>query len=217
MYYQTKKKGVLMALFLMMTLSLSGQSKNLTLSHRVSSTRLDAGFNSFSSNYFFISARKESFINDVFYDYSQDKTINGGWGIELSYSLALFSPLSLELTGFLSKYDVKGISEDKDTDKSVIIHDGLEFFADVFVLPYVGKISNYVAPYIGIGYQTSSLFLYKEDTSAGTGSALLKLGTQIRLGENIVFRTEYKQSLPISSNKLFSAWDLGISVDIFNY
>lgn len=191
----------------MLTLSASGQPKNLTLSSSSGYTRPDAGLKCFGSNAVFFSVRKENFLNNVYHQYTKEEAIKGSWGLELSYSVVVCSPFALEITGFYSSFNVEGLNENKDKD--VVQHLGAEFFADAFLLPYVGKISNYIAPYAGIGYQTSSLS-WGEDTSAGAGSAMFKLGTQIRLGRGFMIRAEYKQSLPKSSNKLFSAWDFGI-------
>lgn len=207
MHYQRKAKGLLMAMSLMLTLSASGQPKNLELSSDSRYTRPDAGLKCFGSNALFLSARKEEFLNDVFYQYNKEKAIKDGWGIELTYSVVVWSPFALEVTGFYSSYNVEGLNT--GMDKEIVQRLGVECFVDAFFLPYVGKISNYFAPYAGIGYQTSSLS-WGKDISVGTGSAMYKLGTQIRLGRGIVVRAEYKQSLPKSSNKLFSALDFGI-------
>ena len=196
-----------MAIFLVLTLSASGQPRNLTISSDSRYTRPDAGLRYFGSSTVFLSARKENFLNDVYHHYAKEKAIKNDWGIELSYSLVLYSPFALELTGFYSSYDVEGLNT--GADKDVVQRLGFECFADVFPLPYVGKISNYIAPYAGIGYQTSSLS-WGDNISAGTGSVMYKLGTQIRFCRGFVIRGEYKQSLPKSSNKLFSAWDFGI-------
>ena len=202
-----KKRGLFTALLLLLTLSVLGQPKNLEVSSGSYYKKPDSGLRYFGRNSFCISARHESFLNDVFYQYSEQKDIKTQIGVEISYSTILFSPIALEVTGFYSSFNIEPLT--KKGESSYVTHMGVECFVNAFFLPYVGKISNYLAPYAGIGYQTSSL-KWGDDTSAGTGSAMIKFGTNIRMSRSLLLHAEYKQSLPKSSNKLFRALALGI-------
>ena len=207
MFHRKKTKGFLLALFFVLALPALGQPKNLKLMYGSRYTRPDAGLRRYGRNAVFFSARKEKFLNDTFHYYSQEGGIKGGWGAEISYSFVVWGPFALEATGVYAAYNVENLHA--GVDESRVDRWGFECFADVFPLPYIGKISNYIAPYAGIGYQYTGLN-WGKDIMANTGSAMFKVGTQIRLGRRFSLRAEYKQTFPKSSNKLFSAWDFGI-------
>jgi len=181
--------------------------KNVRISYDSDYKPVDHGLMCFGRSTFSISGRYENFMNDVFYYYSDQKDIKSQIGIEGSYTIVIYSPLALEVTGFYSTYNVEPLA--KSGDKNKVVHAGFECFADAFFLPYVGTFSDYFAPYAGIGYQTSSL-TWGKDISAGTGSAMIKCGAKVRLGWGLHLRLEYKQTLPSSSNKLFYACSIGL-------
>ena len=181
--------------------------RNVEISSDSDYKPINRGLMSFGRSNFSISGRYEEFLNSVFYQHSHHKDIKSQIGIEGSYSLVLFSPLALEVTGFYTTYNVEPLA--KSGEKTKVAHAGIECFADAYFLPYVGKLSNYFAPYAGIGYQTSSL-TWGDDISAGTGSAMIKCGAKIGLGWGIHLRLEYKQTLPKNSKKLFFACAIGL-------
>jgi len=163
------------------------------------------GLKAFGRSALYASARFEKFLNNNYYQYAQEGYIERGTGFEISYSYIVLRPLALEVTGFYTSFDVSSLT---DSGVNSVTHAGFEIYADAFVLPYIGKISNYVAPYVGIGYQTSSL-KWGDNIAAGTGSAIFKAGTRIRIPFGIFFLFEYKQTLPKSSNKLFRTINIG--------
>ena len=181
--------------------------RNVELSSGSDYEPVDQGLMSFGRSNFTISGRYEEFLNDVFYYYSKRKDIKSQIGIEGTYSLVVFSPFALEVTGFYTQYKVDPLA--KSGEKTKVTHAGIEGFATAYFLPYVGKLSDYFAPYAGIGYQTSSL-KWGEDVSAGTGGAMVKCGAKIGLGWGIHLRLEYKQTLPKDNNKSFFAFAIGL-------
>jgi LysM domain. len=181
--------------------------RNVELSSGSDYEPVDQGLMSFGRSNFTISGRYEEFLNDVFYYYSKRKDIKSQIGIEGTYSIVVFSPFALEVTGFYTQYKVDPLA--KSGEKTKVTHAGIEGFATAYFLPYVGKLSDYFAPYAGIGYQTSSL-KWGEDVSAGTGGAMVKCGAKIGLGWGIHLRLEYKQTLPKDNNKSFFAFAVGL-------
>lgn len=185
---------------------------NVEISHDSDYDYVDQGLMNFGRNNITISGRYEEFLNDVFYHYSNRKDIKSQIGIEGTYSVVVFSPFALEVTGFYTQYKVEPLARSGENTK--VTHVGVEGFATAYFLPYVGKISDYFAPYAGIGYQTSSL-KWGSDISAGTGGAIVKCGAKLYLGMGIHLRLEYKQTLPKSSNKLFYACSVGLGIRMF--
>ena len=74
--------------------------RNVELSSGSDYEPVDQGLMSFGRSNFTISGRYEEFLNDVFYYYSKRKDIKSQIGIEGTYSIVVFSPLALEITGF---------------------------------------------------------------------------------------------------------------------
>lgn len=181
--------------------------RNVELSSGSDYEPVDQGLMSFGRSNFTISGRYEEFLNEVFYYYSKRKDIKSQIGIEGTCSLVVFSPFALEVTGFYTQYNVEPLA--KSGEKTKVTHAGIEGFATAYFLPYVGKLSDYFAPYAGIGYQTSSL-KWGDDVSAGTGGAMVKCGAKIGLGWGIHLRLEYKQTLPKDNNKSFFAFAIGL-------
>lgn len=181
--------------------------RNVELSSGSDYEPVDQGLMRFGRSNFTLSGRYEEFLNDVFYYYSKRKDIKSQIGIEGTYSIVVFSPFALEVTGFYTQYKVDPLA--KSGEKTKVTHAGIEGFATAYFLPYVGKLSDYFAPYAGIGYQTSSL-KWGEDVSAGTGGAMVKCGAKIGLGWGIHLRLEYKQTLPKDNNKSFFAFAVGL-------
>ena len=183
--------------------------RNVELSSYDDYEEVDKGLMNFGRSNITISGRYEEFLNDVFYHYSNRKDIKSQIGIEGTYSIVVFSPFALEVTGFYAQYNVEPLA--RSGEKTKVTHAGVEGYATAYFLPYVGKFSDYFAPYAGIGYQTSSL-KWGDDASAGTGGAIVKGGAKIYLGYGIHLRLEYKQTLPKDSNKLFYACSVGLGI-----
>lgn len=201
-------KGLLAALLLLTCMTAAGQTRNLEISSGSEYTSPDEGLRSFGSSITFLSYRNEAFINNTYHQFKEAKYIGGNYGIELSYQMLLFGPLALEATGFYTMYNAEAIATG---DVKNIWHGGLELFANVYPMPYLGKISEIVAPFAGIGYQSSSLS-WGDNISAGTSSAMFKVGIMLNLSSMLSLRGEYKQTLPTSSNKLFRVLDFGLGI-----
>lgn len=187
--------------------SYHNHSRNVEISSYDDYEEVDYGLMNFGRSNFSICGRYENFMNDVFYQYADRKDIKSQIGIEGSYTFVVWGPFALEVTGFYTRYNVEKLPGGSEEKK--VTHAGVEFFADAYFLPYVGRLSDYFAPYAGIGYQTSSL-KWGKDISAGTGAAILKCGAKIGLGWGIHLRLEYKQTLPKNSNKVFYACAIGL-------
>ena len=201
-------KGLLRVMLLLFATTAAGQ-KNLQITSGSDYKRPDAGLRSIGGNSMSLSYRHEAFLNNTYHQFKEKDIIGSNYGVELSCQVFVFGPFALEAIGFLSLFDAKGITDSKEEEE--ITHSGIEAFANVYPMPYIGKISNIVAPYAGIGYQTSSLS-GKGDTSAGTSSAMFKVGMQFKLTRSMSIHGEYKQTLPTSSNKLFRVLDFGLGV-----
>gem|GEM_PF-3856492 len=170
----------------------------------------ERGLREFGRNAFHYAWRRESFLNYNFFQAMQEGVLEKSpLNLEMSFSHILFYPLALEATGFYSSYKAPTLSDDDDT---YVGHTGIEFYVDAFVLPYIGRISDFLAPYVGVGYQTSQLY-WGEKSTAGTGSAIIKMGTRLYLSRTL-FLVEYKQTLPTNTGKQFSALSFGMG---FNF
>ena len=152
--------------------------------------------------------RRNTFLNGVFFMNTQDGVIAPGLGWTVSYSYYLLSHLELEGAMFHSSYQLNTnyVSSDK------AMHQGFEFFGNLYVLPPLGEWTRIVCPYVGAGYQTSSIQASETKYSTATGGFIAKGGLRIYLYDRFNLRAEYKQSLPVSSSKLFRSIEIGISL-----
>lgn len=150
----------------------------------------------------------ERFLTDRYYQFSNAGLLENNVGFEASYAVSLFAPLEVEATCFFCKYD-NPLYETMNGD---IQHLGLELYLNAYVLPYIGKISDCLAPYLGIGYQSSSL-TWDNNISANTSSAIVKLGLRL-VFSRIYFQGEYRQTLPPGSYKLFRVINFGLGFNI---
>lgn len=203
---QSLKNCFLLALFIFSTPHVWGQPEknNIQLYSDTHYEGPSRGLKRFGRSAFYAAVRFEKFLNDNYAQNLDAGNIKNGKGFELSYSYIIFRPIALEATGFYTTFDVTELS----SKVSTVSHAGFEFYVDAFVLPYIGKISNYVAPYVGVGYQTSSLE-WGKNVKAGTGGAIFKAGTRVRIPIGVFFQLEYKQTFPKSSNKLFRSLNIG--------
>ncbi len=149
--------------------------------------------------------RFDRFLTDRFYQYNKTGVLNPKIGFEGSFSVVFVRPLELEVTGFTNAYS----SPLPEMSNVKIKHQGMEFFLNAYVLPYVGKVSDYLAPYVGIGYQTSSL-KWGKDISAKTSSAIVKMGLRVPLVKGIFLQGEYRQTIPRKSDKIFRVINAGL-------
>lgn len=169
--------------------------------------------------------RKMNMLNPTFGSNVKDKTIKYGWGADLGIGYIAY-PFMVDggfvFSSFIVDDDVLNyysIYPDKST-----FHYGLYASASFFPMPDFGVVTQILQPYIGIGYQTSSLHVYEHTSSSDSkksesrasynlGGANWKVGMLINIG-SIGFVGEYRQSLVTNSPKSFSDWILGIAVKI---
>lgn len=210
-YYQ-KGKLTIFTFFIVMALPMFGQTDKVNVkTDESTSYDISRGCDFFDGSAVYFSARLDRFLNSNYSNNLHDKNIKHTVGFEMTYSHMLFRPIELEITGFNSIFKINDFEESGTV--SSIRHGGIEVFAKAYVLPYIGKISEYVAPFVGVGYQFSGLSLTKGGVSANTSSFMYKAGTRIRLGRLFFLQAEYKQTFPKKSERLFSAFTVGLGVN----
>jgi len=208
------QKGIIIvfAFFILLALPMFAQTDKVNVKiNESTSYEIGRGYNYFEGSGVSFSARIDKFLNTNYSNNLHDKNINHSVGFEMSYSHMLFRPVELEITGFNSIFKINDLIE--NGTESSIRHTGLELFAKAYVLPYIGKISEYVAPFVAIGYQFSGLSAQNVDVSANTSSFMYKAGTRIRLGRHFFLQAEYKQTFPKNDERLFSAFAVGLGMN----
>ena len=154
--------------------------------------------------------RRNTFLNGVFFSNKQDGILTPGLGWTISYSYYVLSNLEIEAEMFYSSYHLNT----NYIQSSKAMHQGLEFFGNLYVLPPLGEWTRIVCPYVGAGYQTSSIQATETKYSTGTGGFIAKGGIRFYLFGGFNARVESKQSLPVSSSKLFRSIEIGISLSM---
>lgn len=114
----------------------------------------------------------------------------------------LYHPIILDYSTF-SSYFSAYIS----TDIQFIKHRGFELSV-AYVLP-IFKNSNKISPYIGAGYQFSTI--YAEDNYKSI-SALWKAGTMLHFSENFFINLEMKSSFKYKMAHPFNQYSVGIGI-----
>ena len=159
-----------------------------------------------------IGYQKPSFFNTLYYDNSQGtgNIIQNKGGVEITYFVQV-CPVLLDFGVFSSSFNVNsGVFYPEYSKKSTLLQ-GLDIYLSYApLLPDYGKISEILTPYIGAGYQTSSIVVEddsKKDNntiaSLGTSSPMWKGGLRINLG-GFYIKGEYKQSLFLNKPTAFS-------------
>jgi hypothetical protein len=162
--------------------------------------------------------RNVHFINSTFFNSLDEGIITNNGGIELGFG-KMYYPIEIEINGFLNFFKVDAGSAILP-DQS-ISHTGMEFMMNYFVLPYISGVSKWFHPYLGAGYQTSSIAVSEssenskkaessQEISLGTGGWIIKGGVRLYTSKHFFFMGEYKQTFPVNSEKLFRAWNVGI-------
>ena len=119
---------------------------------------------------------------------------SGGLGADVEFGL--FGPFSIQAGGFASMYGVK--QELNEVEPGDYWRLGAEAYLNWYVLPYLGAISNWLAPYIGIGYQYSSF--KAQEVKMNTAAPMLQACIRLSLGL-YYFDVAYRQSLPFEAFK----------------
>ena len=213
MIHYQKRKIIVFTFFIVLALPMFGQADKFNIKTNESTYyEIGRGYDYFKGSGVSFSARFDKFLNSNYSNNLRDKSIKHAVGFEMSYSHMLFKPVELEITGFNSTFKISNLI--KNEEESSVRHSGFEIYTKAYVLPYIGKISEYVAPFVAIGYQFSSLNVkdYK-DVNAKTSSFIYKAGTRIRLGSFFFLQAEYKQTFPKKDERLFRAYSVGLGVN----
>lgn len=154
--------------------------------------------------------RRNSFLNGEFFSNTQDGTVTPSLGWTISYSYYVLSHVEIEATYFRNYYHLNTSAVASER----AFHQGFEFFGNLYVLPPLGAWTRVVCPYVGAGYQTSSLQALETEYSTGTGGFIAKGGVRFYISNGLNLRAEYKQTLPVSSSKLFRSVEIGVSMSL---
>jgi hypothetical protein len=153
--------------------------------------------------------RREGFLNSNFYANKASGIIKPATSSAfISYSIFPLNNIELEGEYYTAYYDFNA----PDISSKKVSHKGLEIFANVYVLPPLGEWTSIVCPFVGIGYQTSSLKAVQQDYSSATGGLIAKGGIRLYVLSRYVLRVEYKQTLPVGSEKLFRSLEFGFGL-----
>jgi len=173
-------------------------------------------------NGFGIGWRQASFYNNLFYQNVKNGDIKKKGGFEVSYFLNI-TPVMFDVTYFQSGFNVNAPMYYPDQTDKVTRLQGIEAYLSYApLLPDLGKFSEIVTPYIGIGYQTSSLRVSKSDKSysdesligsKGTSSPVWKGGIRLNL-KNFFIKGEYKQSLRLTKPEAMNVFAIVAGVKI---
>jgi hypothetical protein len=163
-----------------------------------------------------------AFYNSLYYENLKANNIEFSGGLDFVWSMNI-APVMLDIGYFTSTFSVEDPNFYKGSkDKETTLR-GMDFYASYLFLPDYGRISRIFMPYIGIGYQTSSLAVKipgeKSTTlgSYGTGSMMWKTGVTINLGKLLYINAEYRQGLTASHPESFNVLSAGIGVRMSNY
>ena len=117
---------------------------------------------------------------------------NGGLGADVEFGI--LGQFGIEAGGFACMYNLTQDSEGLTAGD--YWRYGLEAYLNWHVLPYLGAISNWLDPYIGAGYQTSSI--KAQGTSSNTSAPMLQAAIRLNLGA-YYFNVVYRQAMPIAA------------------
>lgn len=164
-----------------------------------------------------IGYRHVEFQNPIFLNNLSSGLIDYSYGFDLTTKFFLY-PVMIDLGGFFSAFEADELKDVFYPDaEDPIRHMGLQAYVNFLALPRIGQINNYFLPYIGLGYQTSGIAVVNSESkkiaSLGTGSPMIKIGFMLRVGNSsLKISGEYRQSLLISSETLFSEWVVSIGI-----
>lgn len=209
-----KRQGRILSLacLLLAAIPMFGQTEgSLKIADYRDSKKVDSGLRQLSGSKYSVGVRFEKFLNANYVLSRENDLIKSPFGLDFSVAFNLFRPVELEFAGFYSVYEVL---DRKTNDYVSAGHGGLQAFLRINVLPYIGKISEYVYPYVAIGYETSGLTCDKLESKKNTSGALFKAGTRVRVSRNLFLFVDYQQGLAKKSDELYRAWGVGIG---FNY
>lgn len=151
-----------------------------------------------------------SFFNHTFFDNVDNGTIKNKGGYEVLMFVTM-APVMIDVAYIWSKLDVTANSFYPDfSDKSTGFHGIDAYISYAPLFPDLGKVSEIIIPYAGIGYQSAKLFVKVGDKSGsssskesktiasyGVSSPMWKGGVRFNLGQFFI-KGEYKQGLSLS-------------------
>jgi hypothetical protein len=161
--------------------------------------------------------QRTGFFNTQYYNNVENGTIKDKGGYWITFSIYT-APVLFDVSYFHSYYGVESNNYyPKYSEKSTYLHGVSAFVSYAPLLPDFGKFSEIVQPYIGIGYQNSSLKVSvpkndKESTaiaSQGTSGMMWKGGVKLQFGKFCI-RGEYQQSLSVTEPSTFNLIQIGI-------
>ena len=136
----------------------------------------------------------DSFLTQDFQTATASKALNSG-GLGLDLEFPLIAPFYIQVGGFASMYTVKETVY--EVEPGEFWRFGGEAYLNWHVLPYLGTISYWLVPYIGAGYQYSTI---KIQERLNTSAPMLQAGIRLSLGA-YYFNVAYRQSLPLEAFK----------------
>lgn len=164
---------------------------------------------------FQFSYRNAKFLNGNYVSNLQNHNLKQGFGFDASGALCFWGHLELEVDGFVhsfSRGELDGVRQA-----------GIGVYANYFVLPTGRKFCRIFRPYLGLGYQGSTIDVrpsnrddYDQIPKAGTSGLMMKAGSRFYIGKTFFLRMEYKQMIPTSSRKLFRTLEVGVGVTFGN-
>jgi hypothetical protein len=161
-----------------------------------------------------IAYQKASFFNPMFYDNVDNASIKNNGGFEVSFFLNL-SPVMIDASYFNSAFEVGSQEYALAYMTSKAELQGCDVYLSYApLLPDWGIVSEILMPFVGVGYQSSSLRARTKEEEAkttgsyGTSSPMWKGGLKLNLGSFFI-KGEYKQSLTLSKPQALSMFSIG--------
>jgi hypothetical protein len=158
--------------------------------------------------------RLSNFLNSNYFN-----SLKGEGGIERSnvsfeagFYTRFLGPFSLNADVFVTRYFLK-----ESLGKDPVDHMGVEIFADYITLPPIYGISDWLRPYIGVGYGLSHL-KYEEkkgdvSSSLNTSAPMFHAGACVFI-RHYMLKVDYKQTFPSSDGRMYHAWNFGIGIGL---
>ncbi len=224
-FYKMKKNVVLLVSMLLYSIAISQTTDAEFKVYKHSFKDTEDFFATQKNNdeddvFFKISYRKMNFLNPTYNKHIKNKTISYVWGGDVGMVYP-FYPFMIDAGFMFSRFNVdEDIVYYPDNLNKKTMFYGIYFSFSIFPLPDMNRISEVFRPYLGIGYQTSSLQVIDKDREEdkefayyGLGSANWKIGLFINVF-GFAINGEYRQGLNMNNPKNFSEWTTGIVIKI---
>ena len=174
--------------------------------------------------------RNATFLNPNYVEKVESGVISQGFGSDLGYTLAIY-PFMFDLGGNWNVYTYKASTGqtfyDMNKDVSVDFRGGYAF-ASLFLMPDLGKFSDYVQPYLGAGYNYCMLKVTsnkenngsnKDDGNIGKyalSAPMWKTGILFNFGatdwDSYGIIVEFRSTFGVDKRNDFSEWLVGLSL-----